>query len=175
MRDPDPHTDPHTGAFEAARPRLEGVAYRMLGTLDEARDVVQETWLRWNAVDPSEVRDPRAWLVTACSRLAMDSLRGARLRRAEYPGPWLPEPLVEEEEPEPSAAERAEIDESLSVALLVALERLTPAERAAVLLHDVFGYAFAEIGTILGRSEARLRGAEACRALHDAGAACSVR
>lgn len=146
--------DERTRLFEAHRRTLEGLAYRMLGTLADARDVVQETYLRWSQVALGEVRDPRAWLVTACARLALNALGSARARRETYVGTWLPEPYVEAV---PGPAERAEVDESVSVALLVALEQLTPPERAAFLLHEVFEYGFDEIALMLGKSSAACR------------------
>jgi RNA polymerase sigma-70 factor (ECF subfamily) len=139
--------------FEAARRLLEGIAYRMLGTLADAQDVVQETYLRWLAADPAEIRDATAWLVTVCTRLATNVLRSARVRRETYVGTWLPEPLA------PAHGERVMLDESVSLALLIVLETLSPLERAAFLLHDVFDYDFDQIAGILGRS------APACRKL----------
>lgn len=141
--------DDATRSFESARRLLEGIAYRMLGTLADAQDVVQETYLRWMAANHDDLRDPRAWLVTVCTRLATNSLRSARVRRETYVGTWLPEPLVA---PDPVPEERHEIDESVSVALLVALETLSPLERAAFLLHDVFDLEFEEISAILERT-----------------------
>lgn len=140
--------------FEEQRRALEGLAYRTLGTLDEAQDVVQETYLRWMSVDAEEIREPRAWMFRVCSRLALDVLKSARVRRTEYTGPWFPEPLVEEAV---APDEQLEIDESLSLSLLVALERLSPVERVAFLLHDIFGYPFGEVASTLGKSEAACR------------------
>jgi RNA polymerase sigma-70 factor (ECF subfamily) len=142
-------------AFEASRRLLEGIAYRMLGTLADAQDVVQETHMRWLTVDVSEIRDSRAWLVTVCTRLATNALKSARLRRETYVGTWLPEPVVLDT----SADAQLVLDESVSLAFLVVLDALSPLERAAFLLHDVFDYDFRQIGEILGRSE------EACRKL----------
>lgn len=143
--------------FEKQRSHLEGLAYRMLGSLAEAQDVVQETYLRWSRVDRESIVSPRAWLVTACSRIALDVLKSARMRREIYPGPWLPEPWLSDEDPRPD--ERAELDDSVSLALMVALEKLSPAERAVLLLHDVFAHSMEEVGEILGKS------ASACRQL----------
>lgn len=140
--------------FEEHRPLLQGLAYRMLGSVADAEDMVQETWLRWSAAERVEV--PRAWLVRVCSRLCLDQLKSARHRREVYPGPWLPEPL----EPEvlgADAAQRLEIDETVSMALMTAMERLSPAERAALLLHDVFDHDYAEVGGVLDRNEAACR------------------
>lgn len=141
--------------FEEHRPLLEGIAYRMCGVHADARDLVQETHIQWCAADRAAIRDPRAWLVTTCSRLAIDMLRSAHRRRVSYVGTWLPEPLVDEAAPTP--AEALEIDESVSLALMVALERLSPAERAVFILHDLFGYRFEEIGPMVSRSEPACR------------------
>jgi RNA polymerase sigma-70 factor (ECF subfamily) len=143
------------GAFEVHRSLLEGLAYRMCGVRADAQDIVQETHIRWNAAHPAHIANPRAWLVTVCTRLAMDHLKSARVRREQYVGVWLPEPFLES--PAPSPAAQSRIDDSVSMALMLALERLTPAERAAFLLHDVFGYDFDEIADIIGKSP------ESCR------------
>ena len=142
--------DAKTKEFQEHRHLLEGLAYRMLGTRTEAQDVVQDTYLKWSQADTSEVRNPRSWLVTVCSRLALDSIKSARRRRESYYGVWLPEPFVEDRAINP--ADRVEIDDTVSVALLLALEQLSPSERAAFLLHEIFDYCFEEIGTILGKS-----------------------
>lgn len=147
--------DRTTQIFEAEREVLVAVAYRMLGEIEAAQDVVQDAYLRWRTTDTAEIRDPRGWLVTVTTRLAMDALRSARVQRTAYVGPWLPEPLVEGHAP--PADERALVDETVSVGLLVALERCSPAERASFLLHDVFQYSFAEVSSILGRTEAACR------------------
>lgn len=141
--------------FERNRRLLEGVAYRMLGTLADARDVVQDTYLKWSEADVEEVRDARAWLVTVCSRLALNTLQSARVRREEYVGMWLPEPLPDDRAWDPAA--QSELDETVSIALMLALETLTPPERAAFLLHEVFGFTFDEVGEILGRTSAACR------------------
>jgi len=138
-------------AFEAQRPRLKRLAYRMLGSVAEAEDVVQDAWLRWTRAG-DEVADPAAWLVRATSRLAIDRLRAAKAQREAYRGPWLPEPLIEEMSIDP--VERAE---DISVAFLLALERLSPLERAVFLLHDVFDEDYAEVAETLGRNEAAVR------------------
>jgi len=133
------------------------VAYATVGSVAEAEDCVQEAWLRLRrVVDPAEIRDLGAWLTTTVSRLALDALGRARARRERYVGPWLPEPLVEDIAV-PDPADRVTLDESVSMALLVVLERLTPAERTSFLLHDVFGLSFAEIAGVVGRSPAAVR------------------
>jgi RNA polymerase sigma-70 factor, ECF subfamily len=149
--------DPLTEAFEAERPRLLRVAYAMLGSLSEAEDCVQETWLRLQRVeDLDSIRDLGAWLTTAVSRLALDALGSARARRERYVGQWLPEPLVEDAGAE-DPAERVTLDESVSMALLVILERLSAAERTAFLLHDVFALSFDDVAEVVGRSPAAVR------------------
>ncbi len=148
-------TQAATALFEAERPRLRGLAYRMLGSVAEAEDAVQDAWLRWARVESDSIEEPRAWLVRVVTRLCIDRLRSARARREEYVGPWLPEPLVEDAAPPPAQAmERAE---DLTVAFLLALERLSPLERAVFVLHDVFGTDYAELAATLGRSEAACR------------------
>ncbi len=139
-------------AFEAQRPRLTRLAYRMLGSVAEAEDAVQDAWLRWSGAQSETVDDPAAWLVRTTTRLCLDRLRAARVRREAYRGPWLPEPLIEEIAEDP--LERAE---DVSVAFLLALERLSPLERAVFLLHDVFDADFAAIAKTLDRSEAACR------------------
>ncbi len=147
--------DEKTAAFELNRRVLEGLAYRMLGTLAEAQDVVQETYLRWREVDLGNVGEPRAWLITVCSRLAINALKSARVRRETYVGTWLPEPFVDAGAPSP--ADQLEVDETISVGLMLALEKLSPLERAAFLLHEVFDYSFDEIAAILGKTSAACR------------------
>lgn len=142
---------PDVAVFEANRPRLQRLAYRMLGSVAEAEDVVQDAWLRWTRAG-DEVADPAAWLVRTTSRLCIDRLRSAKARREAYRGPWLPEPLIEELTEDP--VERAE---DVSVAFLLALERLSPLERAVFLLHDVFDQDYAVVAGTLGRSEAAVR------------------
>jgi RNA polymerase sigma-70 factor (ECF subfamily) len=138
--------------FEARRPRLMRLAYRMLGSLGEAEDAVQDAWIRWQGADLSAIADPEAWLVSTTTRLCIDRLRAEKTRREAYRGPWLPEPLIEELTEDP--LERAE---EVSVAFLLALERLSPLERAVFLLHDVFDADYAAVAQTLGRSEAACR------------------
>ncbi|MGI5227638.1 RNA polymerase sigma factor SigJ [Actinoallomurus sp. CA-142502] len=141
-------------AFERQRPRLLRVAYATTGSLAEAEDCVQEAWLRLRGVpDPLAIRDLPSWLTRTVGRLALDALGSARARRERYVGTWLPEPLVESDDP----AERVTLDESVSMALLVVLEQLTPAERTAFLLHDVFGLPFEEVAAVVGRTPAAVR------------------
>ena len=147
--------DTLTRAFEAHRGRLLRVAYATVGSVPEAEDCVQEAWLRLQAQDPASIRDLGAWLTTTVSRLAYDTLGSARVRRERYVGSWLPEPLVEDFDDDP--AQRVTLDESVSMALLVVLERLSPAERTAFLLHDVFGLAFEEVADVVGRTPAAVR------------------
>ena len=134
--------------FERQRPRLLSLAYRMLGSMAEAEDAVQEAWLRWVATDASRVESPDAWLTATVSRLCVDQLRAARVRREAYPGPWLPEP-VRTGAPADTA--------SISLAFLVLLESLSPDERAAYLLHEIFDYSHAEVAELLGKQEAACR------------------
>jgi len=139
-------------AFEAERPRLARLAYRMLGSVAEAEDAVQDAWLRWRDAGAETIDDPAAWLVRATTRLCIDRLRASKRRREAYRGPWLPEPLIEDIAVDP--LERAE---EVSVAFLLALERLSPLERAVFLLHDVFDTDYAAIAETLDRSEAACR------------------
>jgi RNA polymerase sigma-70 factor (ECF subfamily) len=136
-------------SFDPLRPRLSRIAYRMLGSVADAEDVVQDAFLRWMATDRAAVREPAAFLTRVVTRLCLDQLRSARTRRETYIGPWLPDPLVE-------PAEEA-VDEDVTLPLLLALERLSPLERAAFLLHDVFGVAFEEIAETIGRDPAACR------------------
>jgi RNA polymerase sigma-70 factor (ECF subfamily) len=144
-------------AFDLARPRLNRVAYAVLGSRHEAEDVVSETWLRLAAADADEqVRDVDAWATVAVARAALDSLRSARSRREVYVGPWLPEPIVSSHATA-DPADRVTLDESVSYAMLVVLESLTPAERTAWVLHDVFEMPFTEIAGIVGRTHPAVR------------------
>ena len=140
--------------LEALRRHGFGVAYRMLGSVSEAEDVAQEALLRLTRQE-APIDEPAAWMTTVVTRLSINVLRSARARRESYVGPWLPEPLLEDPAPDP--ASRAELADSLSLALLVLLERLTPVERAAYLLREVFGYEYAEIAAIIERTEVNSR------------------
>jgi RNA polymerase sigma-70 factor (ECF subfamily) len=140
--------DDPAAAFDPLRPRLTRIAYRMLGSVADAEDVVQEAFIRWLETDRTAVRTPEAFLRRVTTRLALDVLKSARRSREIYVGPWLPEPVVQ--------AEGEEIDD-VTLPLLMALERLSPLERAAFLLHDVFGVGFEEIGDTLGRDAAACR------------------
>jgi RNA polymerase sigma-70 factor (ECF subfamily) len=140
---------------EAARPRLVALAYRMLGSMSDAEDVVQDALVKAHRAAPSDLDAPEAYLTTITTRTAIDYLRSARVRREAYVGPWLPEPVLED--PAPDVAARAVINDSISMAFLVVLESLSPDERAALLLHDVFGYRHAEVARLLDRSEAACR------------------
>jgi RNA polymerase sigma-70 factor (ECF subfamily) len=140
--------------LEAVRRRGFGVAYRMLGSVSEAEDVAQEAMLRLTRTD-EPIEEPAAWITTAATRLSIDVLRSARVRREGYVGPWLPEPLIEGWAQGP--ADQAELADTLSQAFLVLLERLTPVERAAFLLRDVFDYDYARVAEIIHRSEANSR------------------
>jgi RNA polymerase sigma-70 factor, ECF subfamily len=134
--------------FDPLRPRLMRVAYRMLGSVADAEDVVQEAFIRWMGANRSEVREPEAFLRRTVTRLCLDQLKSARHQREAYVGPWLPEPIVEEDE---------EGDEDITLPLMLALERLSPLERAAFLLHDVFGIGFEEVAVTIQRSPAACR------------------
>jgi RNA polymerase sigma-70 factor (ECF subfamily) len=137
--------------FEAHRPLLFSIAYRMLGSASEAEDVIQDAWLRARQDEQADVRSPRAYLTTIVTRLCIDRLRSAERTRMEYPGPWLPEPLVQPNQ------ESAELASSLTTAFLVLLEQLGPIERAVFLLREVFELDFAEIARSIGKSEANTR------------------
>jgi len=139
--------------FEAARPRIRGLAYRMLGTLADADDVAQDTWLRWQAAGGMDIANAEAWLVTAATRLCLDRLRSAARTREVYPGPWLPEPIVTDSGPEGAA----ELSDSLTFGFLLLLDQLEPVERAVFVLADVFKVPYAEIATTVGRSPAACR------------------
>jgi len=143
------------------RPRLLGLAYRMLGDYDEAEDVVQEAYLRWHSAIQDSIRSPEAWLVTVTTRLAIDQLRRSGKERAEYPGPWLPEPIATDvtqlTSTTPAPNDSVELASDLSVTLLVLLEQLGPEERAAFLLREVFDVGYEEIAQILERSQDAIR------------------
>jgi RNA polymerase sigma-70 factor (ECF subfamily) len=139
----------------AERPRLLGIAYRMIGSRSDAEDIVQEAMLRAHRARAIDIESPAAYLTTITTRLAIDHLRSARVRRETYVGPWLPEPIAAD--PAPDAAARAVLDDTLSMAFLVALETLNADERAVLVLHDVFAYAHGEIAAMLRRTEASCR------------------
>src|SRR3954447_17068404 len=153
--------------FEELRPGLIRLAYGELGSLAEAEDVVQDAWLRLQRVDADDVRDLRAWLTTTVSRLALDTLRSARVRREAYVGPWLPEPLVDRAGEGTHPAPGAAVAETVGLALLVVLESLSASERVAFVLHDVFGYEFAHVAEVLGTTvqSARQHASRARRAV----------
>jgi RNA polymerase sigma-70 factor (ECF subfamily) len=142
-------------SFEPHRRHLRGLAYRMLGSLVDAEDVVQDAYLRWHGAERASVADPRSFLSKIVTRLCLDLLKSARVRRETYVGPWLPEPVLDEAALTPESP--AELAEDLSVALMLTLERLSPLERAAFLLHDVFGLGFDAVAETLGRSEVACR------------------
>ncbi|MCG8970117.1 MULTISPECIES: RNA polymerase sigma factor SigJ [Streptomyces] len=151
-------TDTSTDVFEEHRPVLLGVAYRMLGRLADAEDVVQEAWLRWSRADRTDVREPRGYLVRVTTRLAVDRLRQIKSRGETYVGPWLPEPYVTDfGDVVPDTAERAVLADSVSLAVLVVLESLSPLERAVFVLREAFGYPYAEIAAVLEREESAVR------------------
>jgi RNA polymerase sigma-70 factor, ECF subfamily len=141
-----------TDLFSEQRPYLLSLAYRMLGTMADAEDLVQETYVRWNQATAEEIRSPRAFLTTVLTRLAINHLASARVRREQYVGPWLPEPVVTAK-----IADPVELSESVTMAFLVLLERLNPLERAVFLLRVVFDYSHQEVAEMVGRSE------QACR------------
>ncbi len=144
--------------FEEHRHHLFGVAYRMLGRVAEAEDIVQEAWLRWDAADRAAIERPRAWLTTVVSRLAIDRLRSAQERRETYVGPWLPEPILTTTTTTTTdPAAHAELADSLSIAFLTMLERLDPVERAAFLLREVFGHDYDEVAATIDRSAVNCR------------------
>ena len=160
MTDPAPRPssgpssdDPAAAAFTAARPKLVSIAYRMLGSMADAEDVVGDIALRWLTVDVDTIATPEAWLVTAVTRRSLDVLKSARRQREQYPGVWLPEPVATG----PGAGEHLEQAEGLTVGFLLLLERLTPLERAVFVLHDVLDYPHSEVAEALGRRE------DACR------------
>ncbi|WP_329535155.1 RNA polymerase sigma-70 factor [Streptomyces sp. NBC_01450] len=150
--------DTATEVFEEHRPVLMGVAYRMLGRVADAEDVVQEAWLRWSGADRSEVREPRGYLVRIATRLAVDRLRQVKSRNEAYVGPWLPEPYATDfGDTAPDTAERAVLADSVSLAVLVVLESLSPLERAVFVLREAFGYPYADIAAVLDRGEPAVR------------------
>jgi RNA polymerase sigma factor (sigma-70 family) len=159
--------DPGLSAIMSERRQLINLAYRLLGSLAEAEDAVQETYARWYAMSPQQqdaIESPGAWLTTVASRICLDLLGSARARRENYVGEWIPEPLPDQAEwssgrsgVAADPADRVTLDESVGMAFLVVLESMTPAERVAFILHDVFGYPFAEVAEITGRTPAACR------------------
>ena len=145
----------HTEAFSQQQPLLFSIAYRMLGSVAEAEDIVQETFLRWQQTEGEDVRSPKSYLSTIATRLCIDQLRSARAQREEYIGPWLPEPLTTEHIP--PMDDKLALADSLSMAFLLLLETLAPTERAVFLLREVFDYDYAEIANIVEKSESNCR------------------
>ncbi|HEY3688342.1 MAG TPA: RNA polymerase sigma-70 factor [Streptosporangiaceae bacterium] len=143
-----------TEEFEELRPLLFSISYRVLGSVSEAEDAVQESWLRF-AASPTEPRSVKAFLAATVTRISIDVLRSARVRREEYVGPWFPEPLLADPYEDP--ARSAELADSVSMAALLLLERLSPLERAVFVLHEVFDFGFTEVASAVGRSEAACR------------------
>jgi RNA polymerase sigma factor (sigma-70 family) len=164
----DGRRDPSLSAIMSERRRLINLAYRLLGSLADAEDVVQETYARWYAMSTQQqtaIESPGAWLTKVASRICLDLLRSARVRRESYVGEWIPEPLPDQtewvdEQPTRAAADPADrvtLDESINMAFLVVLDSMTPPERVAFILHDVFRYPFAEVAEIVGRTPAACR------------------
>jgi RNA polymerase sigma-70 factor (ECF subfamily) len=151
----DPEIPIRLATFDQYRSLLFSVAYRMLGSVADAEDMLQETFIRWQQAPDEEIRSSRAFLVTIISRLCINHLQSARVQREEYVGQWLPEPIITGPGSDP--LEIIRVDESLSMAFLVMLERLTPVERAVFLLREVFEYEYSEIAAVLGQSEANCR------------------
>src|SRR3984957_17232196 len=139
--------------FEGQRPRLLGLAYRLVGGRADAEDVVQEAWIRWKAADRAAIANPGGWLTTVTTRLALDRLRQVKRRREAYVGPWLPEPISTARTPE----EHSDLAESLTLGFLVVLDKLSPVERAVLLLIDVFGEPYSVIASSVGKSEVACR------------------
>jgi RNA polymerase sigma-70 factor (ECF subfamily) len=152
---PNAEAQARLATFDQYRGLLFSVAYRMLGSVADAEDMLQETFIRWQQANKKEIRSPRAFLVTIISRLSINHLQSARVQREEYFGEWLPEPIVTGLASDP--LELIRVDESLSMAFLVMLERLTPLERAVLLLREIFEYEYSEIATVLGQSEVNCR------------------
>lgn len=150
-----PPADAVDDAFAAERPRLLGLAYRMLGSLADAEDVVQDAWLRWAGADRAGIENPAAWLTTTTTRLALDRIRTLSRRREEYVGPWLPEPVTVATDPDPAAA--SELAESMTLGFLVVLDSLSATERAVFLLAEVFGEPYASIAAAVGKTEENCR------------------
>jgi len=137
--------------FELLRQDLIGFCYRMLGSLPDAEDIAQEAYLRWEQAGRPELDAPKSWYLRVCARLCLDRIKSVRYQREKYVGPWLPEPILDDH------ADRVELDETISLALMLTIERLKPAERAAFILHDLFGYEFGEVAEILGLEPANCR------------------
>jgi RNA polymerase sigma-70 factor, ECF subfamily len=155
MKPEKPISEAATETFERHRPLLFSISYRMLGSVMEAEDVVQEAFLRWQGASGGEIHAPKSYLSTVVTRLSIDRLRSAKARREEYVGPWLPEPIATGEGSDVAGA--VALDETLSMAFLVLLESLTPVERAVFLLREVFDYDYAEIASLVGKSEDNCR------------------
>jgi RNA polymerase sigma-70 factor, ECF subfamily len=147
-------TESALAVFQEHRQTLFGVAYRMLGSVADAEDILQDAWLKWSSVDAAQVGQPRAYLVRTVTNLSLNKLKSAAVRREAYVGPWLPEPLITAEMDSATGTEQAE---AVSLAMLVVLETLSPLERAVFILKEVFGYSSAEIAGMLDRSEAAIR------------------
>lgn len=147
--------DAATATFHDLRPRLQGIAYRMLGSVSESEDIVQDVWLRWNGADQDSINNAEAWLVAATTRVSIDRLRSAKARREQYVGIWLPEPVLTEWPATPEDIE--ELSNEVSVAFLTVLERLSPEARAAFLLREVFDVDYGKVAEALGKSEAACR------------------
>lgn len=150
-----------TETFERARPKLLGLAYRLLGSFADAEDVVQEVYLNWMASNKAEIKNPVGWMMTVCSRRAIDMLRSARVARTDYVGPWLPEPIETkisaESQQAPTPEQLLVTSETVTTAFLMVLERLNSKERAAFLLHDIFGMSFKEVAATIGMTEPACR------------------
>jgi RNA polymerase sigma-70 factor, ECF subfamily len=155
MQPPGPRAPTRLATFDQYRTLLSSIAYRMLGSVADAEDMLQDTFIRWQQVPDEEIRSPRAFLVTVISRLCINHLQSARVQREEYVGQWLPEPMVTGAGSDP--LEIVRVGESLSMAFLVVLERLTPVERAVFLLREIFEYEYTEIAEVLALSEANCR------------------
>jgi RNA polymerase sigma-70 factor (TIGR02957 family) len=156
--------------FQQQRHRLFGIAYRMLGSATDAEDVLQDTWLRWQDVDPARVADPAAYLARTVTNLCLTALTSARARREVYVGPWLPEPVLTGDDGDLGPLDEALQRESVSFALLALLERLSPAERAAYVLREAFAYSPREVAELIGTTEANVRQLHSRARRHVAGA-----
>lgn len=161
MRRPEPEHGEADPRFEAAwndhRRHLLGVAYRLLGSVSESEDAVQEAYTKLLAEDLGKIKDARGWLTTVVSRRCLDQLRSARVRREAYIGPWFPEPLVEGADPQIDPAERITLDDSVRMAMLVVLQELSPAERVVFVLHEIFQFPFEDVGRMVDRTPAACR------------------